>query len=221
MPATGDGSVARGRFFVLEGVDGAGTTTQAALLRERLVRRGLRVHTTREPSDGPIGALLRDILKGRVTASRVAGGPPDPVGGRSVALLFAADRLEHLASEIDPLLARGVHVVSDRYLMSSLAYQSADAPLDWVRTLNRYAPSPDLTVLLRVRPAVAMARIERTRDELDRFEKRAVLEHVAKMYERLAGELPAGENAVVDGEAAPDAIADLIEALVAPHLASE
>lgn len=198
----------RGRFIVLEGVDGAGTTTQARRLEAWLRGRGEVVHVTREPSDGPIGTLIRQVLTGRV----VAGPPsiPAPLRGESVALLFAADRLDHLQSEIEPLLARGVHVVSDRYVLSSAAYQSLDAPLEWVQAINRYAPAPDLTILLRVAPEVALARIAEARTSTDRFERIEMQRHVAATYERVAAELSPDRVLVLDGEASPDEVAAAI-----------
>src|SRR5574341_1198614 len=91
-------------LIALEGIDGAGTTTQAALLCDWLRGMGTRVHRTQEPSAGPIGQLLRLLLRG-----------PLRVDPAAVALLFAADRLDHLAREIEPQLASGAHVVTDRY----------------------------------------------------------------------------------------------------------
>src|SRR6185503_20411145 len=108
----------RGALIVLEGVDGAGTTTQVRLLAERLRARGSRVHTTAEPSSGPIGKLLRRALSGRLTD----GDAPDAArpSWQTLALLFAADRLDHLAREVEPELAAGAIVLCDRYDHSTL-----------------------------------------------------------------------------------------------------
>jgi dTMP kinase len=106
----------RGRFLVLEGLDGAGTTTQARLLADRLRRGGRRAHLTAEPSGGPVGALLRQVL-----TRRIGGGEGEGFDAGALALLFAADRLDHWSAEIDPRLAGGEDVVSDRYALSSLA----------------------------------------------------------------------------------------------------
>src|SRR5262249_6595884 len=122
-----------GRFIVIEGIDGAGTTTQTHLLTEWLRQRGRPAHATREPSDRPVRRVLREIL----------GGAHAPVDGSTMALLFAADRMDHLAREIEPALARGAVVVSDRYYHSSLAYQAEESEQGFVEMLNQRARRPD------------------------------------------------------------------------------
>lgn len=196
----------RGRFLVLEGLDGAGTTTQAAILASRLAALGRRVHLTSEPSRGPVGKLLRRALRGTIAGGR-------PLDQRALALLFAADRIDHLASEVDPRLASGVDVVSDRYALSSLAYQSAaTGDLAWVEVLNREAPAPDLTIFLEVRPAVALRRRYAASAEREIFEVPAFQRRVAAAYRRALRRLRArGERvAVVDGEADLEAVADAV-----------
>jgi len=146
------------RFIVLEGIDGAGTTTQTARLVEALRGRGKGAHATREPSDGPVGRHLREILTGRVKVS-----PSSEVQRAAhMALLFAADRLDHLGSEIQPRLRAGDWVVSDRYDHSSVAYQSVTSgeagAVAWLRELNRHADRPHLTIVLDVSADVARAR---------------------------------------------------------------
>jgi len=152
-PTRGRKVAPRGRFVVLEGLDGAGTTTQARLLGEALRVSGRRVHVTAEPSGGPAGALARQVL-----ASRVTGADGDGFDPAALALLFAADRLDHVATEIAPKLAAGIDVVSDRFTLSSLAYQGlTTGDLDWVEQVNARAARPDVTVFLRVRAAVALS----------------------------------------------------------------
>jgi dTMP kinase len=156
-----------GLFIVLEGVDGAGTTTHTKLLSDGLRQRGLPVHSTREPSDGPIGNMLRQILAGRVVVPGIRG--PRPPSWSTMALLFAADRLDHVEAEIVPNLLDGVTVLSDRYDHSSVAYQSVTGGGDpdavvWVKELNRHARRPDLTIVLDVPPEIAaQRRIQRGR----------------------------------------------------------
>jgi dTMP kinase len=133
----------KGLLVALEGIDGSGTTTQAKVLCESASRRLF----TFEPTDGAIGRLIRELLAG-------ARKLPDP----AIALLFAADRLDHIDRVVAPALAEGRVVISDRYLFSSLAYQSVRLDADWVERINSRAPAPDLTVYLRVEASVAAQR---------------------------------------------------------------
>jgi dTMP kinase len=167
-------------FIVLEGIDGSGTTTQLGRLVSHLEARGRRVHATREPSTGPIGRLLREILVG---GHRLPDG--SPADGLATALLFAADRRDHLRREIEPALAAGMDVVSDRYLLSSLAYQAQEADRDWVATLARDVREPDLTLLLDLPVSVAAQR-RRAAGRIDeRYDADEVQERVAARYREL------------------------------------
>ena len=199
-------SVTRGKFIVLEGIDGSGTTTQLKLCGDWLARRGTPHHLTREPSDGPVGMLIRAVLGGRLTS---AGGAP--FNRRSLALLFAADRLDHVTSEIAPRLAAGVSVVSDRYVYSSLAYQSQDCPADWVRAINRFAPVPDLCVFLRLDAQAAERRMRVSRQSRDIFERLAFQRRVAAAYERAVRAIPRGKLCVIDGALPPAEVAARIQ----------
>jgi dTMP kinase len=196
----------RGRFIVFEGLDGAGTTTQVARAAEWLLATGARVHTTAEPSRGPIGLQLRLILAGRLVGHAPAGShqtfDPD-----AMALLFAADRLDHWATEIAPELEAGTHVLSDRYVLSSLAYQTLETDRELVWEANRKAPPPDLTLLLRVAPETAMKRLAARSARRDSFETLAVQRRVAEAYDRELAAYRGGERAVVDGELGPDEVA--------------
>ena len=138
---------------MLEGLDGSGTTTQLRLLSERLAREGIRHTATFEPTEGPIGALLRSIL------ARKASAHP-----RTVALLFAADRSEHVFGPDDGIEARtrrGELVVSDRYLFSSLAYQSIECGLEWVSALNEGFPLPQTAIFIDTPVEVCQERLAR------------------------------------------------------------
>ncbi len=144
---------------MLEGLDGAGTTTQLRLLSERLTREGRQYSATWEPTDGPIGRMLRSILAGDVRAHP-----------RTVALLYAADRSEHVhepVSGIEARTRRGELVISDRYLFSSLAYQSIECGFDFVLGLNSGFPLPQCLVFLDTPVEVCQERLaERGRKEL-------------------------------------------------------
>ncbi|MEZ4269514.1 MAG: dTMP kinase [Myxococcota bacterium] len=203
----------RGKFIVLEGIDGSGTTTQAANLHAWLVERGELVHSTRQPSTGPIGSMLRQILSGRVVG-RASEGKTVPVEPAAVALLFAADRLDHVATEVLPHLEAGRHVICDRYTLSSLAYQSQDTDLAFVRAINGKAPAPDVTIFLRVRPEIAMDRINASRTDRDAFENLPFQRRVAKAYDTLLEKYRDGRVVELDGEEVPGTVRGRVRAVV-------
>jgi dTMP kinase len=193
---------------VLEGIDGAGTTTQTAELVRRLQARGIPARGTSEPSRGPVGVLLRGVLSRRLTGP--AGAPFDR---GALALLFASDRLDHVAAEIEPALAGGEWVVSDRYLLSSLAYQALDLPLPFVVAANARAPRPDLTLFLDVPPEVALHRRQAEHPHAELFEELGLQQRVARNYhERIAKDgATGGPVLVLDGTRSIGAVADEIE----------
>ena len=173
------------RFIVVEGIDGAGTTTQAKLLTNALESQGQPALYTFEPTDGAIGQLIRRRLKGE--------GDVDWV---TMALLFAADRADHLSRVIEPALAAGKWVVSDRYDLSSLAYQSLTAPepttaLAWIRELNAHARRPDLTLVLEVSATAADQRRVRRGADSEVYEKVELQARLADFYAKAEAVLPA------------------------------
>jgi dTMP kinase len=194
-----------GRFVVLEGIDGSGTTTQVARLAERLRTLRVSVRATREPSDGPIGMLIRQVLTGRVV---VPGGRAP--GWATMALLFAADRMDHVESEIAPFIGNGGVIVSDRYDASSLAYQSVSSGVDakdaveWILSLNRHARRPDLTIVLDVPPELAAGRRERRGDAAQLYERSEIQRELAAFYKDLAKHMPGDRIAVIDATGAVD-----------------
>ena len=191
-----------GKFLVLEGLDGAGTTTQAHLLGKRLETRGA-VWVTWEPSDRPAGLLIRRVLKGEIVT--------DP---RALALLFAADRLDHIYGPggVVERLRQGVNVVCDRYYLSSLAYQTLDASFTWVRGINSRALRPDLTLFLEVSVDTCLERIgarQGARKEL--FEREEALQRVRASYYRAMHVLGRRETIqVLDGSRSIAAVADAV-----------
>ena len=166
-----------GLFVVLEGIDGAGTTTQAERLCAALRAEDVRATVTREPSDGPIGTLIRQALTGRVSLPQ--GGP---LNAQTLALLFAADRTDHLDAQVLPCVDRGDVVLCDRYVLSSLAYQGASLPLDWVEGINAFASPPDLTLFLEVPPEVAARRRAGRGGEAELYEEEALQRKIAARY---------------------------------------
>jgi dTMP kinase len=200
-----------GCFIALEGGEGAGKSTQARRLQEWLLAEGYDVVLTREPGDTDIGRQLRRIVLDPATGT---------MSDRTEALLYAADKAEHVERVVKPALRRGAVVVTDRYVDSTLAYQGAGRDLAdaEVEQIARWATDdlrPHLTVLLDLEPAAGMGRF----DERDRIEAESLEFHqrVRAMFLRLAAAQPE-HYLVVDARASVEEIADRIRERVAPLL---
>ena len=158
-------------FLVLDGIDGCGSSTHSKLLKGYLESNGFKVHLTQEPSDSEIGKLLRKFLK-------------DPnIPPTTDALMFAADRDIHYHTEIKKYLDEGMIVISDRYIESSIIYQSVssdDISVEWVKLINKLADKPDLTIILDVDPKISLSR--KPDQELEKFENTAFLDKVRNLY---------------------------------------
>jgi dTMP kinase len=174
----------RGKFIVIEGLDGSGLSTQADLLKQWMEKQGRQVYLTKEPTAGPSGALIRLILGRRLMLSS-----SDKDNDAIIALLFAADRMDHLSSDIIPKLEAGVHVVCDRYYLSTFAYQSRNMDLPWLRCLHAQCIRPDLTILLDVSPHVCCQRIVEHRWHVEIYEQEPILEGVRQRYHEIAAQL--------------------------------
>ena len=214
---SGRHSMQSGLFIVLEGIDGSGTTTQSRLLAEWLRSLGHEVVLTAEPTRRPIGALIRQILQGRLTDDR---GQPLQADETTMAFLFAADRSDHMASIVLPALAAGRIVVSDRHYLSSVAYQSLGVEMAWVEALNARFRRPDLTVFLDIEPAGGLARKQRQGNAAERYEQAATLERVRANYlAAIAHAHGAGERVECLDAARPiEAIQAALRGLLAPLL---
>jgi dTMP kinase len=174
-----------GVFVVVEGVDGCGSTTHSRLLAKALKNAGRETILTCEPSNGPVGGLIRQILQRRLFVADATG--PRGFAWTTMALLFAADRLDHLDSLVIPALEDGSVVVSDRYDLSSLAYQSATstdaaAAIPWIRELNARAVRPDVTIVIDVPAEVAEERRRGRGGVEEMFEHRALQERLVSIY---------------------------------------
>lgn len=174
----------RGAFIVFEGIDGSGKSTHIRLVCRELRRQGYNVLQTSEPSRGRIGRFIREHVENRKRR----------LSYEVEALLFAADRFEHIRQIIKPALEKGRIVVSDRYLHSSLAYQGAEGVnLEWIREMNIFALKPDLCILLDVAPETGLERLKRRRKTV--FEVYTFQQKVRDIYLRFAKQ---GELAVID-----------------------
>ena len=182
----------RGFFICVEGLDGCGKTTQAKILVRKLRKIGYDAVYTAEPSRGKIGRFIkRYCLHGGKRVSSVVE-----------ALLFAADRYEHVETEIIPALKDGKVVVSDRYMYSSLAYQGASGlNLDWIRMINEHAVPPNLAIFIDVDPNTVIKRLKPKKSVMENLEtQRKVREVYLKFVEngelvRVNGNKPKSEVA--------------------------
>lgn len=194
-----------GLFISFEGVDGAGKTTQVNLLADHLRALGREVVVTREPGGTALGTQIRTML--------LTANPDEEISPRTEALLFAADRAQHVSEVIRPALERGAVVITDRYLDSSLAYQSGGRELtaDDIRNLSMWATNnllPARTYLLDIDPRASHTRLEHAEDRMesagDDFQQRtrtAFLELAAAQPQRFR---------VVDAQQSVEKIAGLI-----------
>lgn len=195
----------RGRFIVLEGIDGSGKTTQIEQLASHLRSLGREVVVTAEPTISVSGGLLRDALGGlqKRTACEMAA-------------LFVLDRIFHNVSKggIKELLDNGYDVICDRYYYSSLAYQGSETDFDWVMRMNLDCPEiqrPDLCIFLDVDPDVSLGRIASSRASTEIYEKKELLEKFRARFLSVFDMLKDRENiAIVDASQPRERVAELV-----------
>jgi len=194
----------RGFFICVEGLDGCGKTTHTKLLVRRLEEKGYDVMYTAEPSRGAIGKFIkRYCLHGEGRVFSVVE-----------ALLFAADRFEHVEKEVIPALSEGRLVVSDRYVYSSLAYQgAAGLDLEWIEKINEHAVRPGLAIFIDVEPEIVVQRLKPRRSVMENLEtQRRVREVYMKFVEK-------GELIKINGNKSKRELADEIMQVVLRFLA--
>lgn len=187
------------KFIVLEGIDGSGTTSQARHLASFL--SPLNAIYECEPTGSNIGRIIRTALSGEWKISP-----------RTMALLFAADRQDHVGSIRDSIES-GLTVICDRYALSSWAYQGMDLPLLWVKQINAEILIPDLMILLDVDPEIAANRRAARDDQPEIFDVPRTQRILAQRYRELLPSWP-GRVAIVDASHPFHEVADEIRKLV-------
>ena len=195
-----------GVFICVEGLDASGKTTQSELLVKNLQKKGFNAVYTTEPSHGWIGRLIRNhVLLGKNRLYVVLE-----------ALLFAADRVDHLEREVMPALTEGKIVVSDRYLYSSLAYQgAAGLDLKWIEEVNKWAKKPDLTIYIDIPPDVVLQRLKRKKSVMENLQNQ---QQVREIYLKL---VKAHGLRLVDGNKSKGKVAHEIMAVVTGFLSAQ
>lgn len=196
----------RNLFIALEGIDGSGKSTQAKLLAEKLCSCGHKVYTTFEPTDGSVGTILRNILKGAVKADE-----------RVIAGLFVADRLDHLLNDTNGIIKKlneGYTVITDRYYFSSYAYNGAHLDMDWVINANAMSAKilrPHTNIYIDLDTDIAMKRLMNNRQSIDLYETSANLKKVKEKYIEAFEKLKGEERIfITNGDLPVEAIADNI-----------
>jgi dTMP kinase len=179
-------------FIAFEGIDGSGKSTQIRLLSEKLNEAGYKVYSTFEPTDSPIGSLIRKIFKGEMEADH-----------KTIAALFLADRLDHLLNKSNGILKKieeGYTVISDRYYFSSYAYHGTHMPIDWVIEANSLCAGllrADLTVFIDVPPEICMQRLSEDRNMIELYETLENLHKVREKYFESFDKLKHEENVFI------------------------
>ncbi|MGD1818674.1 MAG: dTMP kinase [Pleomorphochaeta sp.] len=189
-------------FIVIEGLDGAGTTTQLKQISTELIKNGFNIHSTFEPTDRAIGRIVRDVLAKRFITTPL-----------TLAKLYATDREDHLYNEEDGVikhLNNGEIVISDRYFYSSLAYQGATCDFETVKNLNNY-PHPQILVYIDTPVETCVDRINKRGNEKDIFEHSEFLNQVSKNYQKTLSQLPEGVHLIkIDGTQTVESISNLV-----------
>lgn len=186
-----------GRFIVFEGIDGSGKTTIVKLVADKLIENGYSVVLTAEPTNGPIGKIIKEYLTNAENRDIVYE-----------ALLFAADRHWHNENIIKPGLEKVDFVISDRYVFSSYAYQSNKGiSSDWLQLINRHILNPDYIFLINISPDLGLSRLIESGRSLKITEKRDVLNHVHMKYLEMANKY---NFIILDGSKKPNTLVDEI-----------
>jgi dTMP kinase len=193
----------RNFFIAFEGLDGSGKSTQVNFLADKLENAGFKIYTTSEPTNSRIGSIIRDIFKHKMEADH-----------RTIAALFAADRLDHVLNKTDGILKKleeGYTVICDRYYFSSYAYHGTHMDMNWVIEVNSLSAGllrPDLNIYIDMSPEISMKRLSKGRSLIELYETTGNLEKVREKYLEAFEMLKGKEKVfITDGNRAAEEIA--------------
>ena len=200
------GNKNNGKFIVFEGIDGSGKSTQIKQISKRLKAIDYKVYSTFEPTDGPIGSLIRQMLSGKI-----------PTDQRTIASLFAADRTDHLVNKVSGIrhkIDQGEIILCDRYYFSSYAYHAQYIDMEWVihaNSLNAEILRPDVTIFIDVDPDICLERIKNSRSNFEMYEKLDVMKKVRANYFKAFDALKGLETiAIINGNSTMEIVEDAI-----------
>ena len=201
----------RGKFLVIEGIDGCGKSTQVKMLTEWLGKNNIPFFLTKEPSEKGFRKIIKELVSDKTKID-------DPALD---ALLFTADRKLHIDTEIKPALEEGKIVISDRYYHSTFAYQQTQGlELEWLREINRFALKPFLTIIFDVPAEISVERLSKdsTRKSFDKFEKSEFLSKLRENYLKLVQELKEEKIIIIDTNKAPELIFEELKGIMTREL---
>ncbi len=191
-----------GKFYVFEGLDGAGITTQATLLRNHFLNKDRDAILTKEPTEGLIGGVIKSCLRGEWKTNPL-----------TLQMLFAADRAHHLNTEIEPAMKKNKIVICDRYILSSLVFGALSTNLDVLKQLNAHFMKPHITIVIDTNPKLCLERMKKARHHVELFEEEQKLVQIRHNLITLKKYFP--ETHFVDGNRSPQEVHEDVKKLVA------
>ena len=182
----------KSKFIVFEGIDGSGKSTISNLLFEKLNSKFGNIYRTSEPTDSPIGSVIRNILNKRIVSDE-----------KTIGALFLADRLDHIQNPVTGILnylKKGINVISDRYYYSSYAYHVPSFSMDWLINANKICADllrPDIVFYLDISVEESLKRLGNSRQFHDLFETKEKIEQVTKNYKEAIKREGKKDNVVI------------------------
>lgn len=199
-------------FIAFEGIDGSGKSTQVKLLSDRLIQNGHKIYSTFEPTESPVGSIIRNVFTHKIEADH-----------RVIASLFVADRLDHLLNKQNGIIKKleeGFTVITDRYYFSSYAYQGTHMDMNWVIEANSLSAEllrPDINIFIDISPEISMSRLHKNRTTIELYETIENLRNVREKYFEAFELLKSDEHVyVTEGNRSTELIAEDIWSEISP-----